>query len=91
MKDSSPKPSKSLPWFMQRWFWSILGVVLVIGVFLLVELLLPAYTINSTWKEWVKTTEFRSFIFLRIIIGALIFGMLVYPKVKQTYINKHGI
>lgn len=79
-----------LPWFMQRWFWVLLGIVLVVGVFLLIELILPVYTLDIGWEAWSKSKEFKTFIGFRVLIGALIFGVLVYPKVKKTYISKRN-
>lgn len=91
MKDSPSNHSEKLPWYIQRWFWSILGAFIVAGVFLTIETLMPAYTINISWQEWVETKEFQFFIFIRALIGALVFGLLLYPKIKQNYTNKHGV
>lgn len=93
MKNENLEEGKfKLPWFMQRWFWVLLGIVLVVGVFLMIELILPVYTLEKGWEAWMKSVEFKSFVGFRILIGALIFGVIVYPNVKKTYISKqnHG-
>lgn len=72
---------------------AILGAAFVVLVFLLIELILPVYTLEypNGWADWIKTTQFRSFVFFRILIGALVFGILLFPRIKKKYIEKHNL
>lgn len=89
MKESNPH---NLPWYISYWFIAILGAIFVVAIFLLIELILPVYTLEfaNGWSDWVKTVEFRSFVIFRVMIGALVFGILLFPNIKKKYIEKQS-